>query len=284
MQSGGQVDVFLSDNHGVEWKQIAGGSGSTEQRVDLKPFIHRRYDYRLKFVLRGPGAGLERIYLLHDIQHSQRALPALGQGSNRIAFAAGPPEGTITIEGSVDPAARGKQLLYSDFQHWQGGLTDPLLAVTSGEGQITFPISTPGDMVRLRLGGHYRARAPRDGWNMQVSFDGGKSFKTMGRLAGPTPGNSQYLTFNQIPPGTRSALVRYSGTRENTTCLFGFRIDADYREPQGGFAPIKVTYVWQEDGADKRHVHIARQPEETYSITCKTRPLMKSLIVERAQR
>ena len=52
----------------------------------------------------------------------------------------------------------------------------------------------------------------------------------------------------------------------DTTCLFSLRIDADYREPRGGFAPVKVTYVWQEDGVEKRDVHVARQPEESYVI------------------
>ena len=55
----------------------------------IRPFVYRRYDYRLKIVLRGRGTGLETLRITHDIQHSQRALPALGQGPNRIRFSAG---------------------------------------------------------------------------------------------------------------------------------------------------------------------------------------------------
>jgi hypothetical protein len=281
--SGGQIDVSLSDNHGLDWKPVARITTPGEHQVDLKPLVYRRYDYRLKLVLRGQGTGLEALRLSHDVQHSQRPLPALAQGRNRITFNAGPPEGTITLEGSLNPDVRGKQLVYTDFHPTSSGLQDPWLNVTSTEGRITFPIRTPGEMVRLRMGGHYRARDAKDGWEMQISFDGGKSFRTIDRLAGPTPGNSQYVTFSEIPPGTKAAQVRWIGRKRSTTCLFGFRIDADYREPTGGFAPVKVTYVWEEGGVEKRHVHVATKPEETYLIDCKEKPKMKSLIVERAE-
>ena len=64
--------------------------------------------------------------------------------------------------------------------------------------------------------------------------------------------------------------------------LFGVRLDADYEEPRGGFAPIKVTYVWEEDGAQKRDVHVARAATESWTIRCDGKPLMKSLVVEPA--
>ena len=66
---------------------------------------------------------------------------------------------------------------------------------------------------------------------------------------------------------------------DEETLIFDFRIDADYVEPQGGFRPVKVTYVWEEGGVEKRDVHIARKPEETYTITCGDAPVMRSLIV-----
>jgi hypothetical protein len=232
--------------------------------------------------LRGRGAALVGLRLTHDLQHSQRALPALGEGRNRITVSAGPAEGTITIEGSLDPATPGRPLTYRSFHPRVVGLGDPWLAVTGTEGSITFPIATPGDLTRLRLGAHYRARAAEDGWDIAVSFDGGKTFRPITRLAGPTPGHSQYLSFDAIPAATRAALVRWSGRQREATCLFALRIDADYREPHGGFAPIRVTYVWDEDGQEKRHVHVATRPQESYDIECRSRPRMKWLAVERA--
>jgi hypothetical protein len=44
-----------------------------------------------------------------------------------------------------------------------------------------------------------------------------------------------------------------------------------------------VTYVWDEGGIEKRDQHVAKAADETYTITCASAPLMKSLIIEAAQ-
>ena len=281
---GGSITVQFSDNNGLDWKDVAKATASGDQKVDLKPLAYRRYDYRLKFVLTAKGTGLDALKIVHDIQHSQRPLPALGEGRNAITFSAGPQEGTITVEGSTNPEAKGKQLLYTDFHPTSEGLEGSAIRVGStGNGSITFPIATPAEMVRLRFGCHYRARDAKDGWDMQVSFDGGKTFKTVDRAAGPFKGNCKYVTVSDIPAGTKEAVVKFSGQQRNTTCIFDFRIDADYKEPSGGFAPVKITYVWDEGGQEKRDVHVARKPDETYTIECAAKPTMKSLVVERAK-
>lgn len=280
---GGSVAVWFSDNNGLDWKEVARVTAAGERRVDLGPLVQRRYDYRLKFELRGGGTGLDGLKLVHDVQHSQRPLPALAEGDNTITFSAGPPEGTVTVEGATNLAAKGKQLVYTDFRPRLEGFTPDLFIGTSGKGTITFPIATPGDLVRLRFGAHYRARDARDGLDYLVSFDGGANWKTAGRAAGPTPGDCKYVTFEGVPAKARAALVRFAGTSRNATGIFNFRIDADYREPRGGFRPVKVTYAWEEAGRPKRHVHVARRPREAYTIRCDARPLMKSLTVELAE-
>jgi hypothetical protein len=60
------------------------------------------------------------------------------------------------------------------------------------------------------------------------------------------------------------------------------RIDADDRQPHGGFRPVKVTYVWEEGGLEKRDVHVATQPLEIYRIVCQSKPAMKSIVLELA--
>src|SRR6185369_14473990 len=121
------------------------------------------------------------------------------------------------------------------------------------KGDVTFPVETPYEMTRLRFGTHYRARDARDGLDYQVSFDGGKTWKTVDRAAGPTQGNCKYISFGGIPAGTTKALVRFIGTSRNATGILQFRIDADFKEIRGGFAPVKVSYVWDENGAEMRH-------------------------------
>jgi hypothetical protein len=280
---GGSIAVHFSDNNGLDWKELAHVDNAGERRIDLSPLVLRRYDYRLKFVLAGGGTGLTALRIRHDLQHSQRPLPALDKGENTITFSAGPAEGTVTVEGSTELANKGKQLVYTDFHPQVEGFEPNLFVGSTGQAAITFPIATPGDMVRLRFGAHYRARDARDGLDYLVSFDDGQTWKTVARAAGPTAGNCHYVSFAEIPKGTRAALVRYAGTSRNATGMFNFRIDADYAEPAGGFRGVKVTYAWEEAGQPRERVHIARQPQESYTIACETKPLMKSIVLELAE-
>jgi hypothetical protein len=281
---GGSVEVSFSDNNGLDWKELARVNTSGERRVDLSPLVLRRYDYRLKFVLHGADTGLDALKIVHDIQHSQRPLPALGRGNNTITFSAGPAEGTLTIEGAAKLDHKDKQLVWTDFHPQASGLESKRLFVDAGgKGVITFAAATPGELVCLRFGAHYCAYDARDGLDYQVSFDDGKTWKNAGRAAGPTRGNCIYVVFMDVPAGTRQALVRYAGTSHNTTGIFNFRIDADYREPFGGFRPVRVTYLWEEDGQPKRDVHVTRKPQETYTISCAAKPVMKSIVLELAE-
>ncbi|MBA3709558.1 MAG: hypothetical protein H0W83_12150, partial [Planctomycetes bacterium] len=279
----GAVKVSLSDNNGLAWKPVVVAKQSGAQTVDLTPFVSNRYDYQLKFELVGAGTGLDAVAVTHDIQHSQRPLPALDLGVNTISFSSESQEGTVTIEGSTGSENKGKQVLITDFHPTMNGIEmTNLLDLTANHGDITFPIEAPADIVRLRFGCHYRARAENEGFDLQVSFDGGKTFTTVGHAGGPGSRMDKWLTCSEVPKGTKKALVRYAGTETTAACLFNIRIDADYVEPHGGFRPIKVTYRWQEDGQDKTDVHVASKPDETWTITCGKKPKMGAIVLELA--
>ena len=83
-----------------DWKDLPKPAASGAQVVDLKPFAYRRYDYRLKFTFTGAGTGIDTLVVTHDIQQSQRVLPALAKGPNTIHFQTGAAESTITIEAN----------------------------------------------------------------------------------------------------------------------------------------------------------------------------------------
>ena len=281
----GSVAVSMSDNNGLDWRDLARIEKSGLSTIDLGPSILRRYDYRLRLVLSGSGTRLDGLDFRHDIQHSQRPLPALGQGKNTITFSAGPQESTVTIEGSANPANRGKQLVYGDFHPQMRNLQDHLMIdPTKADGELSYVVETPGEMTRLSISTHYRARDKRGGWDVQVSLDGGKVFRSVSRCEGGTPFFGNYVEVTDIPPGTKSAVVRWLGTTgHNATKIFNHRIDADYRPPHAGFRPVKITYVWEEAGVEKRDQHVARGPAETYEISCPEKPRMKSIIVELAE-
>jgi hypothetical protein len=279
---GGSIVVALSDNNGLDWRDVATITESGSRKIDLKEAVYRRYDYRLRFTLNGARTALGALKLTHDVQHSQRALPALAQGTNTITFAAGRQEGTITVQGNTDPKAKGKNLLLADFHPTINGFKGQPMFLSGGKGDVTVPIATPGEMTRIRVGAHYRARGAKDAFDVRASFDEGKTWTDVGRLEGPTAGNSKYFVFDGVPAGAKKALVRLDGRQNNTLGFFDLRIDADYAEPSGGFTPVKVTYVWDEKDVEKRDVHVAKGANETYTIACAQKPLLKSLIVERA--
>ncbi|MGB2824383.1 MAG: hypothetical protein WBF17_25635, partial [Phycisphaerae bacterium] len=271
LRAAGRISVELSTNNGLDWRELLtvsiAGDHVAVQEVDLTPLVFRRYDYRLRFIMRGEGTGLNALRIVHDIQHSQRALPALGRGSNTITFSAGPPEGTVTIEGSTDAKNGTRQLLYTDFHPRRQNIRDNLLVLAQGSGAVTFPIETPGEMTRVRVGIFFRARDRRDAWDVQVSFDDGKTFRSIGRCEGPTRNDGGYFELGDVPPGTKKALARFVGTQRNTTMIYNLRIDADYAEPHGGFLPVKITYVWKEGDLGQRNVQVAAGPAKTYTIT-----------------
>ena len=280
---GGKIRVFFSDNNGLDWREAASFEKSGKQTTDVQKHVLRRYDYRLRFVFNGKGTGLESLKISNIFQCSQRALPTLTKGDNTIAFASGPEEGTITIEGTSYGNAKGKNVSLADFNPTLKNVGAQYFRVEGKPAEVTIAIATPGDMTRLRFGGHFRARDKADRWDVQVSLDGGKTFKTVDAYVGPTQGKCKYTTVSDIPAGTTEAQIRFSGSQRNTTCLFLVRIDADYKQPHGGFRPVKVTYVWEEGGIEKRDVHVAAKPKETYTIQCRSKPEMKSIILELAE-
>ena len=280
--AGGSIIIELSDNNGLDWKPLAKVTATGQKQIDLKPFVYRRYDYRLRFTLNGKVTGLDAVRVSHDIQHSQRPLPALSEGSNAIHFSEGTQEGTITINPSTNPDMKGKNAYYTDFHPDLKNVADPKSARSGRVGGNYFSDPYAGRdqptpcrrciiaLAILRTAGTFRhpsmaARAGRmsDNWKVR------------------TAASANILSAIPCPRGSHDALVRFSGTQRNTTLILDLRIDADYHEPHGGFAPVKVTYIWDEIGQARESVHIATQADETWDIHCAGKPIMKSIVLER---
>ena len=190
----------------------------------------------------------------------------------------------MTIEGATMPAFnQGKNLMYTDFHPVRENIADDKLMVKGDTGSVTYDVVTPADMTRINILTHYRAYG-RAGWDVQVSYDGGKSFKSVSKLTGPVKAIGNYTVLSDIPAGTKAAKVRWVGTGGNSgLMIFNLRIDADYKLPGAGFRPVKVTYQWTEAGVSKSDEHVAKSASETYTIHCDLKPTMKSLIVELAK-
>lgn len=283
--AGGSVGLYLSLNNGMDWRQIGKVEQTGRQTIDLSSAILRHYDYRLRVLLNGAGTRLTTLSFRHDIQHSQRPLPALDRGTNTITFIAAPQEGTVTIEGGIGPAGQRGQLKYTDFHPIIENLAPENLMVdlAKGTGSIQYHVETPAAMSRLRILTHYRARDKKGGWDLQVSFDGGKTYQSIAKLEGGYAATGRYIEFSDIPAGANAAEIKWVGTANNNAALmFNQRIDADYAMPNAGFRPVKTTYLWEEGGVEKRDVHVAKSALETYTINCAEKPVMKSIILELA--
>ncbi|HYE04895.1 MAG TPA: hypothetical protein VEL07_05160 [Planctomycetota bacterium] len=283
LAKGGGIVAAMSTDHGRAWRDI--GSVTADGAAAIAIPSLRRYDYRLRLTLSGAGTALRGLTISDDIQHSQRALPALGQGDNAISFSAGPDEGSLSI-APCSPAANGAGATASDL----GIVLDGFQAQSDwgpwipqgGAATATIPVETPGDLVRLRFGANYRAGLANEAWHYEVSFDDGATWIAAGRAAGPHRQNGVFVTFDAVPAGTRRALVRLRGEARGSLLIFRLRVDADYREPRGGFAPVRVTYVWSEAGKERRDEHVAAKAAETWTIRCAEKPTMGELILERA--
>ena len=77
---------------------------------------------------------------------------------SRFSVSEGAQEGTITVEGSTNPEFKGKNLQLADFHPVMHGVQGHPLCLTAGAGDITLPLTTPGEIKRLRIGAHHCAR------------------------------------------------------------------------------------------------------------------------------
>lgn len=277
---GGSVEVLMSTNNGLDYKSIASFTNSGDQKIDLTKLANNCYEYRLKFVLKGAGTGIDSLKIANDIQHSTAVLPAIAKGANKITFtAAEQPEGTVTYEGGISSGANRS---ISMFHPVREGIKLDQFNAPSGKGTVVFPLETPGDMSRIRLSACYRARDKKDSYTAEVSFDEGKTWKSVGVFAGPGRTLINNLSLDKIPAGTTKAQLRLTAKVVNTLFMSDLRIDCDYKLPAGGFRPVQITYLWEEAGAPKQDVHVASKASDSYTINVASEPKLKSIVLELA--
>lgn len=282
-----QEILSISTNNGTSYNRYMFGRAFSKQKGsgNLPPCI-LRYEYRLKLELIGP-VKITEFALDNDFQHAPRTLPRLEKGKNTITVSAGldPTLATRTITGRIaagpdfgkNETAEGMGVTFDNLnlEHnacwWKGGT-----------GVMTVPVDVPGDLVSLGFSAMIRARGEKDRVCASVSTDGGKSWREVAVMAGPTQGRTHHVRVGDWSKGVRKALLRFEMTGDNTIGVQSFRVDADYRDPLAAKSPrsFRVLHRWKEEGKERSHRETIRTLPTTYTIEAGADPEMVSVSYE----
>jgi len=280
---GGSLAVSYSLNNGGSFVALGTASQQGGFSMDVGNKALRRYSWQVRLVLSGPDACLTSVRIQNEFQCSQRALPTLVSGTNTIGVAGGPRESTRTIEAAWLKMATPPNPIYTDFSPELVNMHvayEAMPAVNGLPATVTFPLSCPGDIRRLRFGGHLRLHGWDDKARYLVSCDDGETWSVAWENLEPNRNLTKFVQFDDIPPGTRNVLVRYELTQNQAAYLFSFRIDADYDDGPDTQTPLAVTYTWSEGGEQKQHRRVVASLPASYPIDVAGEPTMESFTVE----
>jgi hypothetical protein len=288
--SSDRLTVSISTNNARSFAPIhsAAITGPTDVKVDLKDKILRRYSYWLKVELMG-AAGLDGFQVENDFQHAPRTLPWLGHGKNTITVAADADRGIATrsIACRITPdrefsknetsGTMGVMFENVDFKYdacwWKGGT-----------GVMTVPIELPGDLIALGFSAQIRARGEKDQVKVTTSADGGRTWRPVTVIRGPTQGRTEHVRVPKWPRGVRTVLLRFELTGNNTVGVQNFRVDADYRDPLAAVTvrPFRIVHRWTERKQACSHVETITKLPARYVIEAGPEPEMVSVTCEMA--
>jgi hypothetical protein len=286
------LTVSISTNNGRSFNTLTSVpiEKPTELTIDLKEKIFRRYAYWIKIEL-AEQAGLDALVIENDVQHAPRTLPWLGKGPN-----------TITVAADRDPAVATRSIACRITSTSDAGFTKNETSGTmglsfdnvdlrddacwwkGGTGLMTVPVEVPGDLVSLGFSVQVRARSERDRVRVIASSNGGKTWREVAVMNGPTQGRTGHFRVGEWPKGTRKVLLRFELTGNNTAGVQSFRVDADYRDPISSptIRPFRVVHRWIEQGKPRTHTETIRKLPSRYSIRTSAEPEMVSVAYEMA--
>ncbi len=149
-------------------------------------------------------------------------------------------------------------------------------------GTMTIPIDVAGDLVSLGFSAMIRARGEKDRVRASTSVDGGKTWREVAVMAGPTQGRTHHVRVDDWPAGVRRALLRFEMTGNNTIGVQSFRVDADYRDPLAAKAmtPFRVVHRWNEAGKTHEHAETIDRLPRSYAIEAGDGPEIVSVSCE----
>ncbi len=300
--AGDLASVSVSTVNGLSWQEIWRGDSLGEQTLDrqLVQEVNGAYEVLVKFTLRGKAsaddAQLRKVEFETTTMLNSKTQPKLAFGKNTIYAGAGDQTESIVcwpdLQGAnhkpwvveeKNIATRSKHPGYMGVMH---------AAKPNEEAYVVFRLDAPRDITRLNYGGRLYNRATKSHIDFGHSFDGGKTWTRSYSLTNTAqPWDViHYETIESIPPGTRSALFKYSfnssAAGSDACSLYALRMEVNHQVADATFQPINVTFNWSERQADyslveRSHTeHITQLPHRyTINVGGTDHPVMNLLRV-----
>jgi hypothetical protein len=261
------AEIAVSTNNGVTWRTVwtAEETGRCEPELNLVEPVNGAYETLVRFTLLAASEPrdvlLEQVRLNTTTMLNSKTQPSLRLGRNTVYVGAGEQTDSIVLWPDLQGQAYkssivAEQNIATADQHpgYQGVL---YAERPNEEAWVVYRIDAPEDISRLTYGGRFYNRAPGARIQLFHSFDDGRSWQETYTLDDTQPpwDAIHYSTVEDVPAGTRSALVKYSlKAREagRSACsIYAMRMEVNHRPIAPGFHPLEVTFRWNEVQQDR---------------------------------
>ena len=291
--SGDQVTLEFSRDAGCNWTQVAApGAGSFAAWHDLPASLVGGAFEVLVRVRLVPDAtrqdcGIDEIRIGATTQLNLKTLPRLQRGANRVRFAAGPPQETLTLQPTLHSGAEYNWTVSADshtgltsmtaYQGYSSAITVPTLADVPGT--VTWRIDAPSDLLGATFGGSFLTRYSGSGDQVRLRYSwDGQDFTTAAVFdagTAPTWNDVLYANPDQVPPGATSIWLQYDvhssvSASSTSTGIQDALLQVHHAAHDPVFAPVEVTWSWVEHrtGGDvsRQHTRLVTTFDETWDL------------------
>lgn len=207
--------------------------------------------------------GLDDLRITAITQVNAKTLPRLQRGANRVRFAAGPPQETLTLQPSLHEGAQYHWTHSADSYSGLTSQTNPkgyssaIVAPTTGgvPGIVTWRVDAPSDVLGATFGGSFLTRYSGTGDQVRLRYSwDGQTFHTADVFdanTAPTWDARLYATPEYLHGGKRSIWMQYDmrSSVDASTMSTGLQdalMQVHHTAHEPNFAPVEVTWCWTE--------------------------------------
>jgi hypothetical protein len=291
--SGDQLTLEISRDAGCTWVQVAspaggsfatwydlpaslvGGSFEVLVRVRLEPDATRQ------------DCGLDDLYVLATTQLNRMTLPRLQRGANRVRFASGPPQETLTLRPTLHAGAQHHWSVsaasYTGLtsQYEPNGYSTAIVVPTLADvpGSITWRIDAPSDLISATFGGSFLTRYSGSGDQVRLRYSwDGQDFTTATVFdagTAPTWNDVLYANPGMVPSDARSIWLQYDvhssvSASSQSTGIQDALMQVHHTPHDPAFAPVEVTWSWIEHrtggNVSRQHTRVVTTYDETWDL------------------